>query len=575
MKTSVLIGLFLLISIALVWPAFKGNHLIGLEGDPLGRLYSLSLMKRGIQGNNPLIGAPNGVVLANQRSQFVDWGLDFLLTRVFSDVNTYNIRAFFALFGTFVSLYVLFTVLNISKEGVLFGSLAIGLSSQHLLRIWQHISMGEMLLPILFLVALISWLRKPNLINSFFTGFLAACTLMLYYYFGFIILALTLTMVFIYVIYAIFMETKLIKLREFVRSRPIWLFVSLATFLVSILPSFFYLESSNNKGPLGGFTTRDWSDLSANSGHLWQYFIPSSIHPIWGDLVRRFLWHFNLRVVNAWEDTYYLGVVTTILIVIYFWRYLKSETPQRKKLVLWFGILGVIAYLWSVAPKYNLLFVKIPTPFAIIFKYFPYVRAANRFGIVAMISADVIAALSLDRLIKEVGKNRCKWVLGSILLILVLDFASVIPGDSVNLNRYEKSGLTKKLASLPLSTVVHYPFINSDQARQYEYEVNQRIEGHPMVNGGSSEDFKKLRLTLLDPTSSGAIQTLKRLGVSYVIMHDDIYRQGILSSEFIPYIRRAAPYPKEEGFLDGNIPGEVPEATEIYKDGEARIYQLQ
>ncbi len=204
------------------------------------------------------------------------------------------------------------------------------------------------------------------------------------------------------------------------------------------------------------------------SGDITGFFIPSGLHPLWGDWAARVRAPLN---ASPSENTIYLGLVTAILILMALWRW-------RKQVGFW--VLALLTFaIFALGPVLHIYGKEtgIPMPYALILKL-PFVEIARtvaRYDLLVMLAAGVLASAGLYAWLTRASSRTQTWSYAFLAVALILlDFAPtpypISPPDTPDFYR--------SLATDPREGAVMNLPMNWDRPG---YLLYQTVHGKPLT----------------------------------------------------------------------------------------------
>jgi len=158
------------------------------------------------------------------------------------------------------------------------------------------------------------------------------------------------------------------------------------------------------------------------------------------------------------------------------------------------------------------------------------IRAYARFGMIVMLCVSVLAGFGLKVILEKIKARRNQVLITCLVALGILfEFSNVPPFRVTELDQVPKA--YKWLASRPGDFIIaEYPMAKGSPGEapsNYDYLYYQTIHQKRMVNGaqlGTPAYDIKMRILKVDEAQTPII--LKKLGVKYVIVHNDLYRAG-------------------------------------------------
>ena len=254
--------------------------------------------------------------------------------------------------------------------------------------------------------------------------------------------------------------------------------------------------------------------------------------------------------LRGWADALFPGFVAVALAPLGAW--LAPTLRIRRDVVVFYIVLIVLAFWLSLGPAGGLYTWLYKTLFV-----FSFLRAPSRLGVGVILGFAVLSAFAIAALRERAGATaRIGLTLAPLIVLaeltmvpLPLDPMPPIP-DAYRL-----------LARLPRGPVVEFPFYwrNSDLQHHAVYMLYSTYHWQPLVNGYTDifpEDFGPLSHRLAGFPNADALETLRGLGVKYVVVHYPRLRQEL--------------QPEIEAFMRAN----AERFRELHRDQEVVLYEV-
>ncbi len=176
--------------------------------------------------------------------------------------------------------------------------------------------------------------------------------------------------------------------------------------------------------------SRSEADRWAYSAKPWNYFVPDIDNPILGDTavkINYWIWgqtpYYLTEPFFPKEHTLYVGITLFILACFTLYKtYIKKDQAilKYKELTLFFALIGLTAFIFSMPPHAPINGVKIYFPSAIIYQIAPQLRAFARFGILVFIANAALATIGFNYLLNLEINRKIKYTLILLISILVI-----------------------------------------------------------------------------------------------------------------------------------------------------------
>jgi hypothetical protein len=160
-----------------------------------------------------------------------------------------------------------------------------------------------------------------------------------------------------------------------------------------------------------------------------------------------------------------------------------------------------------------------------------------------------------------------------LLPLLMFEYWSVPPGYALAVDRPPE--VYRWLAQEPGDAiVVEYPMIRADHIGFYTYLFWQRVHQRKLVNGALPNNaqawvfFKKVE-DLANPQTP---ELLKAAGVKYVVVHNNVYEEGLIPGP----LKRYFPEPASGAVYNGGRVPRIPHSLKLLKTfGSDMVFSLE
>ncbi|MFC1804517.1 hypothetical protein ACFLZ3_01655 [Candidatus Omnitrophota bacterium] len=532
--------LFIFLTAAMTYPLiFRSNsHIPGFfsTDEPYAMLWDHWRIKNSIANNSALdftdfIAYPYGVELSSAETGSVNnlWKLvNFSLAAVFNPPLGYNLQVLINMLLCGFLTYLLVYFLTQSNLCGVISGIAFAFCPYQFVRSWQHL--GSTYNQWLALTMLSLFLLKNKDLKSKALFLISIIVLFSfdYYLALFTLIALGVFLVYL-LIYNCREKTKrenryLIK-EDLAYFKRIFLILLIA--FIILLPQHYPLIKQwivSPRGDPGAFNPyyRPFEDLFSQSARPLSYFLPASVHPVFGKFTEFFVGSF-LYGDSFTEHSLYLGWTVLILAFVAFRKRKKS-----KKYHFYIGFflwLAIASWLFSQPPWWKIGPIKIFMPSFFLYKVIPTFRAYCRFGIVLMLAVAVLAGFGLKFILGKFKTKRSRFAITALFCGLVLfEFWNYPPFKVIDVSKTPE--VYRWLKQLPQDIVIaEYP-LDADSPNEV-YKFYQTEHEKKMINGtipGTHANKISQTITKLSDPDTGGI--LKSIGVKYVVVHRNDYLES-------------------------------------------------
>lgn len=521
--------MYFIASILLTWPLILqfDSVLFGDYGDTRGVVHWIWAKTNKLleTTTNHLIAAPFGIPVDNGFSTPVSEWIVIFLAGLTNEITAYNIYVLMAFPLTAISTYFLLNRLLRNRLSAFVGGLIFGFCPAAVMQAaGSHAAFAFNAFIPLFLLALFYNQSQRTLISAFYVAASFALIALTSLYSGYFAIYIGI----FFVIFDIFNSKNDNKRIIF------WNYFYGAIFAIGLFLPFVYkaifhqiVSSSDTLAKSGRI--RDLSELVVYSSRPWEFLVPSVDHPVLGRNIYDFA-RAHLHGSNFPEQTLYVGLVPIgFLLLGLILSVRRVFDIENRTYFLFFAYGALLMFFLSLPPFLSIGSVNVPT--VSYFAYFvaPMFRVYARFGILVNFFVACAAAVVISHLYKRMKRAHYCVMLVILLPVLVFEYWSVPPGYALKVDKPPE--VYKWLAQEPGDFLVaEYPMTRNDEFAFYTYLFWQRIHNKRLINGAYPEnvlawDFYEKVKDLDNPTTP---VLLKELGVKYVIVHTNMYSEGLI-----------------------------------------------
>jgi hypothetical protein len=330
---------------------------------------------------------------------------------------------------------------------------------------------------------------------------------------------------------------------------------------------------------------RPFEDLFAQSAKPLSYFLPATVHPLFGRFTEQFI-GTELYGDSLTEHTIYLGWTPLLLAFVAFRRWRRNKkSPSRKVAgsvqgeskqdfyIGFFVFLAVVAWLFSQPPWWDIFGFKIYMPSFFMYQILPMFRAYCRFGIVVMLAVAVLAGFGLKFILERFKGRKSKATVTALFCSLVLfEFWNYPPFKVIDLSKVP--AVYYWLKEQPKDIVVaEYP-LDADSPNEL-YKFFQTVHEKKIINGtipGTYANKVAQEIRRLSEPKTASI--LKWMGVKYVLVH----KEGYFKTDLIEDREDLEKVPQSAGlkFIKSFPPEECPlkDIMCVQKTGPIEVYEV-
>jgi len=497
---------------------------------------------------NHLITAPFGVETAREFSSPVfEWPV-LVLSKLLNEVVAYNLFILFSFPLTALATYFLLNGLLENKIAAFIGGLIFGFCPSAVMQAaGGHAAFAFNVFIPVFLWALFYNRAQRTILSAFYVAASFSLIVLTALYFGYFA-------IYMGIFFIIF---DLLSSRKEDRAPIIRNYIYGVIFAVFLILPFEY-RAIFEQFSLGGDVLaksghiRDFNELTVYSSRPWDFLIPSVDHPVLGKYVYDFV-RSHLHGSNIFEQSLYLGVIPVGLSLVGCILFIRGKFDAvHRTYFLFFSFGALWMYFLSLPPLISIGNFNVPTVSWFTYHIASMFRVYARFGILVIFFVACAVAVVLAHVSIKMKRAHYYALLVVLLPLLCFEYWSIPSSQALPVDKTPEVYLW--LSKEPKEImVVEYPMMKSDDASFYTYLFWQRIHKKELVNGATRDNekawdfFEKVN----DLGNSQTPVLLKSVGVKYVIVHGDMYKDGPIPSPIKRY------YPVKyasETYNDGRMP---------------------
>ena len=495
-----------------------GTGVYGLNqfrGDPLGTIwwiwwYGYAWHSGVSAGFVPLLNYPFGINWAARPiAPLLDYpvaGLNFLFG---NEILTYNLVILAGLVLTAFFMFLLVRYLTRSNIAGVIAGVIFGFCPNQLMQSAQHLGFSMVFWIPLFALCLFRLKDNVSFINAVLCALTGAVVVLSNYYYGYFMAVFTL----IFLLWWILAGGMRLREAGFAVLAGVLGLVFVSPFILPVL-----LRQAAGAG-----VVQPAGDLVKYAARWYDYFLPSEFHPVFGRWTQGYARHY-------FERSLYIGCVPIILAVVAVVRSLRHKAQDASRFVIFFfAAAGVIFFVVSLKPVFQIGGLKIPNFSWFAYKILPMFRVYARMGVLVIFSVAVLAGYGLKYVLDAIKSRRGKVAVFILCIGLVLfEYINFPPFHNVDLSGVPS--IYKWLGEEPEGVVAaEYPLVRSVEERHSEYLFHQRVHKKPLINGASEGTLgDAFRREMRYPHFVETAGLLAYLGADYLIVHKDCYTEQYL-----------------------------------------------
>ena len=510
---------------------------MAVPGDPFGSIWGFWTAGIALENGQSLsftrlIAAPYG--FSYGPVNYYLWsGLLWPSIVLTGEIFAYNFFYFISFPLAAITMYMLVWHVTKSRAASLVAGFIFSFSPYHLMRALQHLTLANIQWLPLFFLLLIKFHEKRSPTNLFLLAGSFSLIFLSDYYYGFFTLIVAILMYCFIFIYGR-LRLRYQPLEKIDRNNKKFAVPIIAITLVSLAAAVFPIISNwiQVKASFG----RSINELYVYSARPLEYLTPSIDNLFFGRLIEKFA-SSKLHQSNFFEQTLYLGFTPLILAGIAISSFKKVN--KRTRFIIYLGLTGALtALIFSAPPTVSLLGVTVPMPSYFAYKIMPVFRVYARFGIFVMLFVALLAGIGFQQLINKLKSKWSKVLLVALTILLItVEFINIPPWRYVSLESSAAPKVYRWLAKQQGDFIVaEYPWVSNAEYSNNEYLFYQRVHKKRLANGAAPGSFaERMRQKLVNLEDSDIGIKLRQLGVKYVIVHRDKYKEGMIPDKIKRY----------------------------------------
>jgi hypothetical protein len=287
---------------------------------------------------------------------------------------------------------------------------------------------------------------------------------------------------------------------------------------------------------------RNEADLWAYSARPWNYLIPDIGNPILGDTAVKlnyWIWshppYYLTEPFFPKEHTLYLGITLCLLslFTLYLTFIKKDEFILKyKNLTIYFLIIGIVAFLFSMPPYIGFNNIKFYFPSTLLYQILPQLRAYTRFGILVFISNSILAAIAFNYILQLTNKNVKYLLISAITILIAIEFATSFFAERIS----DKPTTPYQWLAAQSGDFTHLEIprrTNYTDSLYETYYKKKLINKYLNTPESVSEIEDSIIYDLGDSKDLVCNRFVKELSGKYIVYHDErIIKQNIVD-EFV------------------------------------------
>lgn len=283
----------------------------------------------------------------------------------------------------------------------------------------------------------------------------------------------------------------------------------------------------SDRSAVAANVSNDVQQLQSLGASTESYLLPSTRHPLLGDLTRS----FDVLADQHWaENTLYVGYITLALAFVGAALLIRrrgrlAEHLEQRTTLVFAAALVPVAFLFSMKRMTSVFGIDVPMPSYAISQLTTFWRVYARFGVLVLFALALLAAFALHEVARR-RNGRALAVLACALLVFEF-WPGAVPVYATD----NREAYAEWLSEQPSGIVANYPLpTDSPEALDLVARAFYQQMHHGQPNyaafgsglGGTREEAIRLLSRYIDDPLTPGI--LAAEGVHYVLLHDSVYR---------------------------------------------------
>lgn len=508
---------------------FKTYVYAGLPGDPYAALWDFWWTKISIAPtlsyeNCSQIGAPFGIHVPKRAEPVMNYST-LILSLLFGEIAAYNIMVIAGFLLSAITMYYLAHYFTNNKLASAVSGAIFAFSPYHFAQSYAHLGLSNIQWIPLYFLFLFRLYEKRTFRNSLLYGLSFALVVLGNGYYAFFVAIFTIVFIIFIFLYNLFRKKVSFHFRrwELFLLSVVFAFALIAPFIIPV--AFQQYTGSTTH------ITELW-EVESLTTSFWNYLLPAPDNLILGGVAEDFIYTKTegRYPVNITDYLGYVAIALGVLGVIGWWRRRKFIEDDEVNARLGWGVPFLMlafftAIIISAHPSMKVFGSNILMPSYYLHEIAPMFRAFARFGIIAMLALSVLAGLGVKRILDMIRNKSTQVIIVAVLTVMMLvEFINVPPSKASYVGDRATPAVYQWLAGQEGDfTIAEYPAPALDWHIFYKSQFYQRVHKKKLadVRNIPSIEYKDY---LYNPSNPGVVRVLEYLGVRYVIMHTDQYR---------------------------------------------------
>lgn len=564
-----------------------GSRLIGIGGDGWQNVWNLWWTKKALIDlhTNPFYTTylyyPQGTSLYFHTLNIFNGLLSIPLQDTFGLIFSYNVIVLFSfVFGGY-GAYLLAYYLIKDRTAAFISGMVFTFSPYHLAHTLGHLNLIALEWLPFYVLFLMRAIKEKSYRNALYTAFFLYLISLCDWYYVIHLLLFTLIAAAYYLLYA-----ESVKAAQNMLIKLALVVIIFAIIDAPILVPMIWEATRES------YMVPSLDDSIAFSADLLSFFIPSRLHPLWGEQVSE--WHKKFSG-NVVENTVFIGYTALVLGLLGVWKKWPKSRLWLCSLVFFFIMaLGPILHInGKTRFTDNQLFIILP--YAFFYRYVPFVRvtrSVSRMSVMVMLSLAVLMGFWLTWLFGKIEHRRLggKLTLSSlcactaIVLIgfefLAMPFPMVSPPSVPSFYHYiaEEQG-DYAILDIPNATdigkaghYVKYMFYQSVHNKRIFGGYVSRTPPYPLLDSPLFQYLINLSHEQpLDIIKGLASSSLAPFGFRYIVVH----KNSLSTDDYITLRKRMETlFPKAETQRADVTPEPTFLDEPFWEDDEVLVYRI-
>jgi hypothetical protein len=535
-EAALVLAFYTVVAIVATWPLtikpFSGFY--GFGNDNLGGASIYGWVHKAAFGSgsvtfNPNLQAPFGYDVPVHALQPMDWAFSLVFGGIKGGLFVQSAEIFLSFVLAGACMYLLVRHLTHNRPAALVAGFLFTFSPFHLMFGQQYGALASIQWIPLYALAIVRLFERPTLRRAVAAGAsLALIGLTSFYYLWFTGWATLLVLLVLAIPVAVrYMRRRdegrwadlRASLRVVVSRGALAGFTFVALFLPFALATLSTLSTSEKAA-----AAHPISEAVRYSARPWMFLVPPVDNPLLGRVWRDWV-PYHLFDAPVYEQTFYLGIVTVLLLLCALWPARRQRSRYRLPLI----VLALVSLALMIGPYFPLegsywenwahpdTSRKIPWIGYLLFNANGTFRFFSRNFVLLSCALSALAGIGAARLFSRFRSTTAQFAVA--LLCILLAGAEFTNSPPERWYSADPPPWVEAVRGLEPGAIVDYPLAPENSPRSLYYLFWQTQHRHPTVNPAGTPEAQWFATQIAHPDWWATGAALRDAGIKYVVIH--------------------------------------------------------